>query len=183
MTDATAVITATTLASIGVFVLGIVASLISLIAWSAARKTLSRSRQRSEETIVSRIGHTQTADLLDEESAGDARLTEAMTSLIESLSDTEQAVLQVGDILLVKDSGRVLTRQLTLRQQRYLERHPELLKSPSAIIHALQDPTNPLGRHSAKSLSSTVDAQFLSVDIARRLDQITVRFGWHAGLS
>lgn len=137
--------------AIAFFVVGIVVGIIAVIGWSVTRTTVSRNRQKSEKTIEALIGRDQAADLLDVESSGDVRVTEAMASLIESLADTERAVVQVGDILLIKDSDRVLTRLLTPRQLRYLERHPDLLKSPSDILRALDDPTNPLGRPSAVS--------------------------------
>lgn len=134
-------------------IIGTVGALISLLVWFRERNVVARSKRRSEEMMQGLIGSERAADILNIEGDEDVKLTEAMTVLIGSLADTSQAVIQIGSIILIKDSGKVTIRSLKPRELRYLERHPHLFESPSVMLHALDDPTTPFGRQSQGSLS------------------------------
>lgn len=71
------------------------------------------------------------------QAAIDKDQAEAVAAIITALDKTEDAICQVGSILLLKSKGRLITRTLTQKELIHLEQHPELLKSPDEILVAL----------------------------------------------
>lgn len=68
----------------------------------------------------------------------------AAAQVIAALAETEQAVVQVGTLLIVKanpDGVRptVLVRTLSMREMMVLERNPELMLHPLRLLKALED--------------------------------------------
>ncbi|MFI7453675.1 hypothetical protein ACIBQX_39715 [Nonomuraea sp. NPDC049714] len=62
---------------------------------------------------------------------------QAAATLIQALDGTEQAVVLVGSVLVIKDSGRLAVRTLTQRQLIYLERSTDMTQ-PSRVLEALE---------------------------------------------
>jgi len=139
--------TALLIASIVITVIATLLAVSSLVNWREQRWMASRSEERSARIIEDQIGSEQATNLLKSAGRVDVKFTEALTSLIESLAGTPQAVIQVGGTLLIKYSGKISTRTLTSEDLHYLEQHPDLLANPSEILRVLDDPTSPLGHH------------------------------------
>ncbi|WP_336213591.1 hypothetical protein [Nonomuraea sp. LPB2021202275-12-8] len=62
---------------------------------------------------------------------------QAAATLIQALDGTEQAVVLVGSVLVIKDAGRLAVRTLTQRQLIYLERSTDMTQ-PSRVLEALE---------------------------------------------
>ncbi|MEU8319765.1 hypothetical protein AB0C33_15500 [Nonomuraea sp. NPDC048881] len=69
----------------------------------------------------------------------DSKQAEAVTNLLQALEGTEQAVLLVGSVLILKGDGKVSARTLTQRQLAFLERHPISVTDPAAVLFALDE--------------------------------------------
>ncbi len=68
----------------------------------------------------------------------DSRQSESVALLLDALQRTEEAVIQIGSILLIKHAGAILARSLTPRELIYFERHSFLFKSPAGALDALR---------------------------------------------
>jgi hypothetical protein len=68
------------------------------------------------------------------QSEGDKDRAEAAASLIKLLKNSEKAVIQVGSLLLLKNSEDILVYTLSRRHLKYLEQNPKIAKSPETII-------------------------------------------------
>jgi hypothetical protein len=75
--------------------------------------------------------HTQEAEIT-------SKLMENVGPVIESLSNTNEAVIRVGALLIVKTDGAVAVQQLTPSQQQFLYYKPQLLKAPRDILAVLE---------------------------------------------
>ncbi|MFC4118310.1 STAS domain-containing protein [Nonomuraea zeae] len=62
---------------------------------------------------------------------------QAAATLIQALDGTEQAVVLVGSVLIIKDAGRLAVRTLTQRQLIHLERSADMTQ-PSKVLEALE---------------------------------------------
>lgn len=78
-----------------------------------------------------------------------AKLLENVGPVIESLQNTDEAVIRVGAILIVKDDGAVSVNQLTPSQQLLLFYKPQLLKTPRDVLVALEAFREPSPEHPA----------------------------------
>ncbi|MFG1679657.1 hypothetical protein ACGFNP_05745 [Nonomuraea sp. NPDC049269] len=67
----------------------------------------------------------------------DSKQAQAAATLIQALDGTEQAVVLVGSVLVIKDAGRLAVRTLTQRQLIYLERSADMTQ-PSNVLEALE---------------------------------------------
>jgi len=77
------------------------------------------------------------------QSAIDKNQAEAAAALLDALGSTDEAVCQIGSILLVKIIGptgkpQVFTRTLTQEELLFVERNPEALKSPAEVLGKLR---------------------------------------------
>ena len=68
--------------------------------------------------------------------------SDAIARLITALTDTDNAVIQVGSILLVKLEGMIMVRQLTQRELDYCHQNPSLFRNPADALAELQRATN-----------------------------------------
>jgi hypothetical protein len=68
----------------------------------------------------------------------DAAQGAAVAQLITSLENTPDAIIQIGSVLLVKADGVLAVRNLTQIELAHLERHPDLFRSPAAILDELK---------------------------------------------
>ncbi|NUT46982.1 MAG: hypothetical protein HOV94_06605 [Saccharothrix sp.] len=71
-------------------------------------------------------------------SQNDEREANAVASLITALDTTEEAVIRLSSIIVVKADSRVISHVLTEQQIEHLDRNPDLLKNPRAILDALR---------------------------------------------
>ena len=68
----------------------------------------------------------------------DAAQGTTVAQLISSLNNTPNATIQIGSVLLIKIDGVLAIRNLTQVELAHLERHPDLLKSPTVILEELK---------------------------------------------
>jgi hypothetical protein len=61
-----------------------------------------------------------------------------VAQLLTALENTPTAMIQIGSLLLVKVDGVPAVRNLTQLELRHLEKNPQLLNNPSAILDALR---------------------------------------------
>lgn len=70
-------------------------------------------------------------------------LSQATSSLIESIEKHDQAVIQVGSMLIIKtdvdDEERIITLALDPEQVAYLEAHHSLFQKPKELIERIQN--------------------------------------------
>ncbi|MFE9748361.1 hypothetical protein ACFYOT_25935 [Saccharothrix saharensis] len=71
-------------------------------------------------------------------STNDEREANAVASLISALDTTDEAVIQLSSLILVKTGGVVVSQVLTEQQIKHLQSNPGLLKDPRAILDALK---------------------------------------------
>jgi hypothetical protein len=113
---------------------GVIATLAS---WSRERITAIRAENTTRSTS-SRYGERIDIDLLSgPQSRLDKAQMEAVEKLLRALENTPNAVIQVGELLLVKYDGETLVRSLSGRELRYLEKNKEVFSSPSKALEAL----------------------------------------------
>lgn len=115
-------------------------------------------KAKAKDVAASDLAHEVAADLrraaelrtlhVTQAQVDDTQAT-AASRLIQSLENTQRAVLLVGSILVVKVDGAVTVRTLSHRHLDHLERHPHLIADPTKILLALPDDTaGPDGRPS-----------------------------------
>jgi hypothetical protein len=92
---------------------------------------LGERLQKVERGIELQLLHKQQAEI-------DSMQGDAVAKLLTALEHTSDALVQIGSVLLVKVDGVPAVRNLTQVELRYLEHNPRLLKSPAAILEALQ---------------------------------------------
>lgn len=81
--------------------------------------------------------------LLDRQQAEvDAAQGAAVAGLIQSLSNTPRAIVQIGSVLLVKVDEVVVVRNLTQVELAHWERNPALFRDPAAALLELQQATS-----------------------------------------
>ncbi|MEV4116087.1 hypothetical protein [Nonomuraea sp. NPDC049695] len=97
------------------------------LAMSADAKEIAEELRRAAEL---RALHSVQAD-------NDSKQAQAAATLIQALDGTEQAVVMVGSVLVIKDAGRLAVRTLTQRQLMFLERSADMTQ-PSNVLEALE---------------------------------------------
>jgi hypothetical protein len=129
---------------------GAVGMLVTLFVWARERVTLRHAEEATRENTKSFLPQDIDIDLIrGPQEDIDARQAVAVSELLRALAHTNNAVVQVGTILVVKVDGRVLVQELPTKGLRYLERHPELKRNPEAMLTALNDPSAPFSSSSA----------------------------------
>ncbi|MED7930413.1 STAS domain-containing protein [Nonomuraea sp. LP-02] len=97
------------------------------LAMSADAKEIAEELRRAAEL---RALHSVQAE-------NDSKQAQAAATLIQALDGTEQAVVMVGSVLVIKDAGRLAVRTLTQRQLIFLERSADMTQ-PSNVLEALE---------------------------------------------
>ncbi|MEU8401900.1 STAS domain-containing protein [Nonomuraea sp. NPDC048892] len=97
------------------------------LAMSADAKEIAEELRRAAEL---RALHSVQAD-------NDSKQAQAAATLIQALDGTDQAVVMVGSVLVIKDAGRLAVRTLTQRQLMFLERSADMTQ-PSNVLEALE---------------------------------------------
>lgn len=100
---------------------------------------LSRTAQSpvGRETLVDAAHRAELELVLRPDAEVTALLIANVAPLITSLSDTRDAVVRIGALLVVKLDGALFINQLTSRQQLLLNHAPHLLAAPERILQAL----------------------------------------------
>lgn len=97
----------------------------------------SRAARIAGEAGLTGVHVADTRLTLGQDAAVTATLLQYVPSVLASLHPTENAVVRVGALLIVKVSWRVSVCQLTAAQQAKLDHQPRLALSPHEIIAAL----------------------------------------------
>jgi Domain of unknown function (DUF397) len=83
--------------------------------------------------------HTAEARLvLAQDAATTAMLGQIVAPIIASLQDTQEAVIRVHALLIVKFDGKITVHQLTTVQQYRMNRQPQLAQCPDRILSELE---------------------------------------------
>lgn len=61
----------------------------------------------------------------------------AVATVIASLDSVDSAVIQLSSMIIVKLNGELICRVLSETELQHLQSHPELLKAPSQLFHAI----------------------------------------------
>jgi hypothetical protein len=123
---------------------GALGVLITLFIWVRERATLHRAEEITRKTTGSILAQDIDIGLVRRPQGEiDADQTTAIAEILGALQQTDDAVVQVGTILVVKSGGTVNVQNLSNRGLRYLEKHQELMRSSEAMLTALNDPNTP----------------------------------------
>lgn len=76
--------------------------------------------------------------LLADQANIDAAQGDAVAKLLTALESTENALIQIGSVLLIKVEGVPLVRNLSQRELAYMEQNPALFRDPAATLQELQ---------------------------------------------
>jgi len=91
---------------------------------------VTRAR-KVERGVELHLLHKQQAEI-------DAMQGDAVAKLLTALASTQNALIQIGSVLVVKVVGVPVVRNLTQQELIHLERNPTLLRQPEEILEALQ---------------------------------------------
>lgn len=61
----------------------------------------------------------------------------SIAALLESVADQDEAILHVGNLLVVKNNGKVIAKDLTVPEMMALQKHSGILKDPATVIQML----------------------------------------------
>lgn len=91
-----------------------------------------------EEVVEKAVRAVELNRLLLPQAGIDAAQGDALAKLITALASEENAVIQIGSMLLVKTGGILAARNLTQLELAHLEKNPALIRDPCTVIHELQ---------------------------------------------
>ncbi len=77
--------------------------------------------------------------LLSDQAKIDSAQSDAVSKLLFALSNTQNALIQIGSVLLIKIDGVPIVRNLSQYELAYLETHPTLLSEPVKALQQLQE--------------------------------------------
>lgn len=77
--------------------------------------------------------------LLADQAKIDSAQSDAVSKLLTALADTQNALIQIGSVLLIKIDGVPVVRNLSQYELAYLESHPALLRNPANALQQLQE--------------------------------------------
>jgi hypothetical protein len=107
--------------------------------WAGARQAVTSPVAREAALTATHAADTRL--ILAQDAQVTAILLQNLGPVIASLQYTNDAVLRVGALLIVKIDGKVQVLQLTAAQQAILDHRPHLASAPGEIITALQQPS------------------------------------------
>jgi len=67
----------------------------------------------------------------------DKNVSKAASMLLKSLEGIDDAIIQVGSILVIKTQGKPIVRSLTQKELQHIEDNPKLLRMPDIILEEL----------------------------------------------
>jgi hypothetical protein len=105
--------------------------------WATAAAKLRTPSGREAVLVAAHAAETRL--VLAPDADVTAKLLQSVGPVITSLESTENAVVRLGNVLIVKADGVVAVSQLTPAQQFLLNHQPELACSPHKILAALKD--------------------------------------------
>jgi hypothetical protein len=84
----------------------------------------------------------------------DKTSADTISSLINAIKDTEEAVLRVGSIIVIKHNGRVWAEKVNELVARELEENPTIIKRPKQLALFFEE-----GRQHARALDPIDEPQ------------------------
>ncbi|GGF84079.1 hypothetical protein [Alteromonas lipolytica] len=109
------------------------------------------SAYRSKKKVEAELKTVTSTQKFLEFNRSEEDLRIATESLLNVIKDTENAVVQVGSLVLIKhkdnNGEKVVAMSLTNEQQSYLKEHPKILTKPKELLLRLREfdlPTSPL---------------------------------------
>lgn len=140
--------------AIGTIAVAIAGAIATLASWFRERRTAIHAEEATRAS-TSRYGTKVDIDLLNgPQSRLDEAQADAVSKLLVALNNTPEAVIQIGEVILVKHGGRTLARSLSGRELRYLERNRKLLENPAEAFAALGEMGTPFNGDPAEELKS-----------------------------
>lgn len=104
-----------------------------------ATVTLKLHTPAGREAVFAAAHAAETRFVLAPDADVTAKLLQSVGPVITSLEPTKDAVVRLGNVLIVKENWVVAVSQLTPAQQFLLNHRPELVCSPQKILLALND--------------------------------------------
>lgn len=102
--------------------------------------------EKVERAVEIQVLHRQQAEI-------DSAQGGAVANLLQALDGTDQAIIQIGSLLIVKVDGTPIVRNLTQSELAHLEKNPRLQSDPGTILGELQQATQEMERvRSAREL-------------------------------
>jgi len=97
-----------------------------------------KARMAAREVAVSAVHAAEARLVLAQDAANTATLGQVVAPIIGSLQPTQEAVIRIGALLIVKFDGKVVVHQLTTDQQFKLDHQPQLARLPAEILSKLE---------------------------------------------
>jgi hypothetical protein len=107
--------------------------------WRRMTAKVTAETPSVEEVVNQTLRAVQMRTMMWPQATIDAAQGDVLAKLITALGSEQNAVIQIGSILLVKSNGNLMVRNLTQAELAYLERCPTLIKDPGSILLQLQD--------------------------------------------
>lgn len=103
--------------------------------WFRRMRLRTASYEQKKERLASLKNELSLVARLEAQT--DALKSSALGDVVAALEGIDDAVIQIGSVLLVKHQGNIIARTLSEEELNFLSEHPELLKSPQNIIERL----------------------------------------------
>jgi hypothetical protein len=97
-----------------------------------------QARAVAHEVAVTAVHGAEARLVLAQDAANTAALGQSVAPIIWSLQTTQEAVVRIGAILIVKFNGAIAVHQLTVEQQHRLNHQPQLARLPGEILSKLE---------------------------------------------
>lgn len=138
-----------------------------------ARRWIKRAWTRTKESLSSIEAQAKIEKLesaLELEVVGkrradvDKTAAETISGLIDAIKDTEEAVLRVGSIIVVKNNGRVWAEKIDELTARQLELDPMILQRPEQVTQFFEENH----RRRARTLHPVQESEIDIAEIGRK---------------
>ena len=104
--------------------------------WAAAGRAVTSPIAREGALVTTHLIDTRL--VLAHDAVITAKLMENLAPVIDALKTSQEAVIRVGALLIVKVDGKIAVHQLTAAQQAILDHQPNLAKAPHEILVSLE---------------------------------------------
>lgn len=97
-----------------------------------------KARVIAREVAVTAAHAADARFVLAQDAINTATLGQIVAPIIGSLQSTQEAVVRIGAVLIVKFDGKIVVHQLTSEQQFKLDHQPQLARLPDEILSKLE---------------------------------------------
>jgi hypothetical protein len=97
-----------------------------------------KAKAVTQEVAVTAAHAVEARLVLAQDAVNTATLGQIVAPIIGSLQTTQEAVVRIGALLIVKFDGKIVVHQLTSMQQFQLDHQPELARLPGEILSKLE---------------------------------------------